>query len=178
MSVLLLAITDRLVSGQSLSIGVSMLLVFLLTALMFRSFTLGFFNALPLIGTIVINFGIMGLANLYLNEITISVSSVAIGVGVDYGIHFVHRVRHKLATTDSYEDAIRAAFRDSGVAIWFNAITVALGFATLMAASFRGIIVMGFLLSLTMLASAFCALTVLPVLFAIFKPRTLKKTAR
>ena len=175
MSVLILTVTGRLIKGQSLSILVSLGLVFLLTTLMFRSPTLGLFNTLPLGGTLAVNFGIMGLLEIPINEITISVSSVAIGVGVDYGIHFVHRVREKIRETGSHEEAVRQAFGDSGVAIVFNALTVAAGFATIMAATFQGLVIMGFLLTATMIASAFNALTVLPVIFAVFRPSSLSR---
>ena len=170
-SELYLAVNDLVVSGQFKSILVSLLLVFLLTSLMFRSAAAGLFNALPLFFGIFLNFAFMGWTGIYLNLMTMVTSSIAIGVGVDYAIHFYHRYQMKIAEGASYEDATVLTMDEAGTAIFLNAATVATGFAVLLLSEFRGIGQMGLLISMTMVWTSLGALTILPTLFMTLKPR-------
>ena len=70
--------------------------------------------------------------------------------------------------------AADSAMRSSGVAIALNALTVALGFLALTLSAFRGVADMGLLISLTMVTSAFAALTILPVLFILLQPKAFR----
>lgn len=170
-SELYLAVNDLVVSGQMKSIVLSLVLVFLLTALMFRSLTAGLFNVLPLFFALFLNFAIMGWFGIYLNLMTMITSSIAIGVGVDYAIHFYHRYRMKFLESHDYEKATDRTMEEAGVAIFINALTVATGFAILLFSAFKGISLMGLLITLTMIWSSFGALTILPTLFMILKPK-------
>ncbi len=170
-SELYLAVNDLVVSGQLKSIFLSLFLVFLLTAFMFRSATAGLFNVLPLFFAMFLNFAIMGWFGIYLNLMTMITSSIAIGVGVDYAIHFYHRYRMKFLELKDYEQATDRTMEEAGVAIFINAITVAAGFAILLFSAFKGISLMGLLITLTMVWSSFGALTILPTLFMILKPK-------
>ncbi len=171
MAELIRAVNDMVVRGQAWSILTSLLLVFLVTALIFRSPVLGLFSTLPLFFSLFLNFGTMGLTHMALNVMTMATSSVAVGVGIDYAIHFVHRYQLERRRGVSYEEAAHATLRSSGVAIAVNAATVALGFAALGLSAFKGVAHMGILISLTMVTSAFAALTILPVLFLLLRPR-------
>ncbi len=169
-SELYLAVNDLVVSGQLKSIFLSLFLVFLLTAFMFRSATAGLFNVLPLFFAMFLNFAIMGWFGIYLNLMTMITSSIAIGVGVDYAIHFYHRYRVKFLELRDVEQATDRTMEEAGVAIFINALTVAAGFAILLFSAFKGISLMGLLITLTMIWSSFGALTILPTLFMILKP--------
>jgi predicted RND superfamily exporter protein len=171
MAVLMLAVNDLITKGQSVSIGVSLLLVFLLTALQFRSASLGLVNTLPLFVALFFNFGLMGLFGLDINLMTMGVASMAIGVGVDYGIHFVHRYREEFAREGEPVTALRGTMAEAGVAIFMNALAVAGGFLVLLLASFQGVKTMGLLISLIMAFSALGALTILPLIFTGLRPK-------
>ncbi len=160
------AVNHMVVRGQLVSLGTSLLLVLVLNALLFRSLLLGLLATLPLSICIFFNFGFMGLADFPLNLMTMVTANIAIGVGVDYAIHYVHRHRAKLAELGDPAAATVAALVDSGVAVFLNAVTVALGFACLVFSSYGGVMQMGALLALTTLAAAFAALIVLPLIFA------------
>jgi len=164
-----LAVNDLLVRGQFKSILVSLFLVFLITALMFRSFIAGFYNVLPLFFAIFLNFAIMGWFGINVELMTMVISSIAIGVGVDYAIHFYHRFRMKFLESNNHEDATRKTMLEAGIAIFINAMTVAIGFSILIFSMFRGVRIMGLLITLTMIWSSFGALTILPTLFNVKK---------
>jgi len=164
-----LAVNDLLVRGQFKSILVSLFLVFLITALMFRSFIAGFYNVLPLFFAIFLNFAIMGWFGINVELMTMVISSIAIGVGVDYAIHFYHRFRMKFLESNNHEDATRKTMLEAGIAIFINAMTVAIGFSILIFSMFRGVRIMGLLITLTMIWSSFGALTILPTFFNVKK---------
>ncbi|NOZ85491.1 MAG: RND family transporter [Deltaproteobacteria bacterium] len=173
MAELIRAVNDMVIEGQSMSIATSLLLVLVLTAFMFRSFYLGVFSTLPLFFSLFLNFGVMGLTGIALNVMTMATSSVAVGVGIDYAIHYVHRYLDERRHGVPWEESVVESMRKSGVAIVLNAVTVAAGFSALVFSQFKGVAQMGFLIALTMLTSSFAALTVLPVLFVYLKPRCL-----
>ncbi len=174
MAALLRAVNDLVVTGQAWSILTSLGLVLLVTALMFRSPSIGIYCTLPLFFALAFNFGFMGLTGIPLSVETMATSSVAIGAGIDYAIHFVHRYQHDRLSGMSYPASAIHALQGSGVAIFVNAMTVAAGFLVLVLSGFQGVKYLGLLIALTMITSAFAALTLLPILFATLKPRVFK----
>ncbi|NOZ75770.1 MAG: RND family transporter [FCB group bacterium] len=177
MAKLILVVDDLIVSGQINSILLSLFLVWLLTSIMFKSAIVGLFNTIPLFFAMLLNFMIMGLTGINVNLETMVISSIAIGVGVDYAIHFIYRYRLKLTESNSYESAVIDTMEDSGLAIAFNSFVVAAGFSIIAFSQFVAIMQMGVLITLTMATSAFGALTVLPLVFVNFKPKSLKLKA-
>ncbi len=175
MAKLILVVDELIVKGQLYSILTSLVLVWILTSLMFRSPVLGLFNTLPLFFALILNFIIMGLFSIPINLETMVTSSIAIGVGVDYAIHFVYRYQQKFRDSGNYEEAFVLAFADSGLAIVFNSFIVAAGFSIIALSQFVAVSYMGILITMTMLTSAAGALIVLPVLFIRFKPRIFRK---
>ena len=174
MAVLMLAVNDLITRGQGISIAVSLVLVFLVTSIMFRSTVLGLCATVPLFGAVFFNFGVMGLAGLDLNLMTMGVASMAIGVGVDFAIHFVHRYRMSFGAAGTPRAALQLTMEEAGVAILMNMVAVAGGFLTLLLASFKGVMTMGLLISLIMAFSAIGALTILPLLFTGLRPRAVE----
>lgn len=177
MAKLILVVREMVVKGQFWSIIASLFLVWLLTSIMFRSPIIGIFNAVPLFFGIFLNFATMGLLGIPLDIQTMVTSSLAIGIGVDYAIHFIHRYILELRSRD-YGESISPSMVTSGVAIVFNSLVVASGFMLLVFSMFKGVKAMGFLLALTMITTAFAALTLLPIYFITFKPKSLKKAAQ
>ncbi len=173
-SELFLAINDLVVKGQFYSILASLVLVTIVTALAFRSLRIGLLNAIPLFFAMWFNFGFMGWANIPLNIVTMLTSSIAIGVGVDYAVHFIHRFQMDLKDFN-FEESLRGTMVEAGIPITLNAITVGLGFAVMLFSVFMGVRHMALLISLAMFTTCFGAITILPILFLTVKPRFLKK---
>ncbi len=176
MAKLILVVRHMVISGQFWSIIASLVLVWFLTTLMFRSPVLGIFNTVPLFFGIFLNFATMGILSIPLDIQTMVTSSLAIGIGVDYAIHFIHRYIREVK--GGYREAVSPSMTSSGVAIVFNSLVVASGFMLLVLSVFKGVRAMGFLLALTMLTTAFASLTILPIYFITFKPKSLLKAAR
>lgn len=172
---LFIAINDRVVRGQFLSILIALSIVFLITSLMFRSIILGFYSIIPLFFSIIFNFGMMGLLKIKVSLETMVVSSIAIGVGVDYAIQFIYSLREKIRTGLKMEEAIPLVFSERGIAIFLNAIVVALGFFTLYFSSLKQISNMGYLMAQAMITACLGALIILPAIFLQFKIRFLRR---
>lgn len=173
MASLLLILDELIVSGQIKSVILALLFIWIITSLMFRSPVIGLYNTLPLLFGLILNFAVMGFVGIRINIETMMISSIIIGVGVDYAIHYIYTYRRSLADKDDYVESILSSMAISGVAIAYNSLVVAAGFAVLMFSGFVSVRNMGAMISLTMLTTAFGALTLLPLLFVNLKPKSL-----
>src|SRR5690606_1224130 len=135
-----------------------------IVSLLMRSVSLGLFSMIPLIFTVVVNFGIMGFAGLPLDAVTSMISSVAIGIGVDYAVHYISRYRWELERGQDSAVALRLTSRSAGRAIIYNALALVVGFLVLVFSHFRAIAVFGLLISAAMIVSSLAALLVIPLL--------------
>lgn len=161
-SYLFKVLTDLLVNGQIISLSIALVGVAIIVGLIFLSIKFGLLSIIPLGFTIAVNFGLMGLLGIPLDTATTMLASIAIGIGVDYTIHFISRYRLELGRTENYETAVVEAIRTTGQAIFFNAVAVAMGFGVLLASNFTPIATLGALVALTMVLAASWALTLLP----------------
>lgn len=164
-------VTNLITSSQIRSILISLIIVFIILAVYFKSLYAGIFGLIPLSLAILLNFGIMGFFGINLDIATAMVASIAIGIGIDYTIHFLSTYREKRQQFDSEKEAILATLSTTGKAIVFNALSVGLGFAVLLLSQFVPLNYLGALIAITMLSSSLASLTLLPVLILIFKPR-------
>ena len=162
---------NRLViQSQFRSFGVSLVLVVLITALIFRSFKLGLYSVIPLVVPVVLNFGIMGFAGIKLNAATAIIASLGIGMGIDYSIHVLSRYRHEIHVHDDVPRAIDIALNTSGRAILYNALAVAVGFLVLVPSNFVIISELGILVALIMITTSLASLTILPATLMVLPP--------
>ena len=158
-------IIDRqLVRSQLMSLGISILCVLILISIQFRSLVAGFVSCVPIIFTIITNFGIMRLSGIPLDIATTMIGGIAIGIGIDYTIHFKSRYMHEVLKDENIQNVLKATFSSTGRAIIFNALSVSIGFIVLLLCNLVPLQRFGILTALTMATSAFSALVILPVL--------------
>ncbi len=165
-----LAANNLIVHSQTMSILVSFIIVFLIVAISFKSLVAGIYGIIPLGFSLLINFGLMGYAGIKLDIGTSMVASLAIGIGVDYTIHFLSGYHQERMKSDDLYQVTRNTLTTTGKAIIFNAISVAAGFLVLLASNFYPLVYLGLLIAVTMFTSSLAALTILPVLLNTFKP--------
>lgn len=165
-------INEFLVNTFIRSIILSLILVFIIAAAIFRSLKAGMFSLIPIVIAVLINFGVMGWFKIPLNIGTVAISAIAVGIGIDYAVHFIWRWGR-----ESGEKPILSALvtttQTTGRAIIYNAITVSSGFLVLLASSIKWYNFMGELMSLVMLISAAGALSVLPAIMIIARSKLL-----
>ena len=165
-------LSELVISGQVSSLLVSLGAVFVLTAFMFRSVVAGLVNVIPIGIVIIFSFGVMGLLGLELEVGRALTSSMVIGIGIDYTIHFLNKYRLKVRSGLRQPTAItEATMATSGKAIFFNAVVVIGGFAVFLSSNFRPNFSLGAMLMLNMGACLLVSMTVLPTLLNTFKPR-------
>jgi len=166
---------NLIVNSQTKSIIISFIIVFLIVAISFKSIIAGLYGIIPLAFSLIINFGLMGHLGIRLDVGTAMVASIAIGIGVDYTIHFLHSYHAERIKEDDLHLVTQRTLTTTGKAIIFNAISVAAGFLVLLFSNFYPLIYLGFLIAVTMVTSSIASLTILPLLLNLFKPKFISK---
>ncbi len=166
---------NLIVNSQTKSIIISFIIVFLIVAISFKSIIAGFYGIIPLAFSLIINFGLMGHLGIRLDVGTAMVASIAIGIGVDYTIHFLHSYHSERLKENDLHLVTQRTLTTTGKAIIFNAISVAAGFLVLLFSNFYPLIYLGFLIAVTMFTSSIASLTILPLLLNLFKPKFISK---
>lgn len=165
---LMVSTKNEVIFGQATSLIISLFGVIVLLSIMFKSLKLGILGATPLALTVYLNFSIMPFIGMELDVGTALVAAIAIGVGVDYAIHFISRfIKHRKlgeTTEQAIEAALQAVFRP----IMFNTLVLSLGFSVLGLSTFAALANLGYLVAMTMLISAFSTLFILPSLVRTF----------
>ena len=169
------SLNNLVVKSQLISVGVSLIIVFLILSVYYRSAAAGIIGAIPLSISILLNFGIMGFLGIKLNIGTALVASFAIGIGVDYTIHFLAAYHKHILRSGSNDSFLYNAFLSSGKAILFNAVSVGAGFSVLMFSKFNMLSELGFLIAMIMITSSLGSLTILPTILNLLKPKFIKK---
>ncbi|MDR1929066.1 MAG: MMPL family transporter, partial [Treponema sp.] len=183
------SLNRQVVRSQLISLVFSLVLVFLIIALSNRSAAAGLIGIAPLMISIVINFAVMGFLGIKLNIGTSLIASLAVGIGIDYTIHYMEAFKRELAAETGggglaflgdrggarIRDFLGATFAIAGKAIIINAVSVGAGFAVLFFSSFNMMGELGLLITLTMGTSALVSLTVIPALLLVFKPAFLTR---
>ena len=158
-----LVFTDLILEGQIMSLIMSLFIVIILIAIMFKSINLGLIGSVPIIITAVLGFGIMGWMDIPLNTTTALLSSIAIGIGIDYAIHFLEQYKFYSQNNNKLLTA-QNTMSHSGRAILFNAVVVIAGFLVLLFSVFPPNRELGALVSINMFISFIGTITIMMIL--------------
>jgi len=169
------SLNHLVVQSQLISVALSLIMVFLILSVYYRSAIAGLIGLAPLSVSILINFAVMGLLGIKLNIGTAMVASIAVGVGIDYTIHYMAAYHHEYLLTKGKGAFLRRTFLTSGKAILFNAASVGAGFGVLALSQFNILASLGLLIALTMATSALVSLTLLPVLLILANPAFIRR---
>lgn len=167
--------SEAVVTGQYYSLIFAFIAIVILLAFIFKSTAAGLIGSIPLLYSVFCTFGLMGWLGIELNIITALLSSISIGLGVDFTIHIFWRVRSELSLGVSYAVAFQTAIRTTGRGITINAVSVMLGFSVLFLSAFPLIKSFALLIILSLMFCLFSALMFIPAICIIFKPRFLNK---
>ncbi len=162
-----LIFTDLILEGQIMSLILSIIIVVVLLSFMFKSIKAGVIGAVPILITALISFGVMGFLDIPLSTTTALLSSIAIGIGIDYAVHFIEQYRVNALKTGDKILTAQKTMAHSGRAILFNAIVVIAGFLVLLFSVFPPNRELGALVSLNMFTSFIGTLTIMLVLLNV-----------
>jgi hydrophobe/amphiphile efflux-3 (HAE3) family protein len=162
-------LANKVLKGTYNSLGIALFIIFILLSIIFRSLKAGLLGIVPLSISVVVLFGMMGLFGIRLDVATALLSSVMIGVGVDYTIHFLWRYREERQQHRPATEAVITTIATTGRGITFNALSVIVGFLVLIISSFTPIRFFGVLVVVSILSCLVGALVILPALVLRFR---------
>lgn len=158
-----------IMNSQIQSLIIAVVLVLICLVFLMRSLSGGFIALIPIVFTLFVIFGFMGFTGIPLDIATVLVGSISIGIGIDYSIHFVSRFRNELKKSKTELEALDNTLETTGKAILINVLTVLMGFFVLILADLVPLQRFGILVGITMVASGFAALTLLPAAILLLK---------
>ena len=147
------------------------IIIFLLSAGVFRSIVAGLIVLTPLAVAVIVNLGMMGLSGTALSLSTAAITSMAVSIGADFAIYLLFRVREELTRADTLEEALHTSLLTSGKAIFFVSSAVSLGYMVLPFSGFSAWAQLGVLTAVMAAVSAMATLTIVPALIMTFRPR-------
>ena len=161
---------QSLFTSQIETLGVVMLGIALMLLVLFRSFSLALIGILPNILAAGIILGLMGILDIPLDMMTITIAAITIGIAVDNSIHYIYRFREEYPGKADYVSTLHYCHANIGRAVFYTATTIIIGFSILVMSNFIPTIYFGLLTALAMFIALLAALTLLPKLILIFRP--------
>ena len=161
-----------IVQSSFISIFASLLVIGILASLFFKRALWGLLAVVPLTSAVIINFGFMGFFGIELSHVTAILSSIIIGVGVDFAIHYISQYR-RLSRTISSKTVSKEVVEDVGYPIVLDAASN-MGFGALVFSTFVPIQYIGGLMVFAMLSPSLGTLTILSALTELMKNRLIK----
>jgi len=161
---------QSLFSSQILTLGVVFVAIFLMLAMVFRSLYIAAVAIVPNIVAALAVLGAMGLMNIPLDMMTITIAAITVGIGVDDTIHYIHRLKTELKIDGDYIAAMHRAHASIGRAMYYTSLIIVFGFGIMVLSSFIPTIYFGLLTGVAMFAALMGALLLLPKLLLITKP--------
>ncbi|GAA4360356.1 hypothetical protein GCM10023151_12190 [Kangiella marina] len=160
---------DEMVAGMLKSLVSAFVVVLIMMVVLFRSVLFGVLAMLPLSITILFIYGLIGWIGKDYDMPIAVLSSLTLGLSIDFAIHFLERSRAIYKQTGSFKQTINSMFKEPASAISRNAIVIAIGFTPLLFAPLVPYITVGFFLATIMVVSALVTLILLPVLLQATK---------
>ena len=161
---------QSLFKSQILTLGIVMLGISAMFFILFRNFIISFIGVVPNFLAALLILGIIGLMEIPLDMMTITIAAITIGIAVDNSIHYIYRFREEFDKIKNYETTLDRCHNTVGIAILNTSITIVFGFSILVLSNFIPTIYFGVFTGIAMLLAMISVLTLLPKLLLIFKP--------
>jgi len=164
------AIYDEVLRSDALMTVASFAVIFLVTAVTYRSIVAALLLVIPLVLANVVVNAYMAARGIGIDVNTLPVIAVGVGFGIDYGIYILSRVQERTLAGMPLDDAVREAIGGAGRTVAFTAIAMTAGVLCFTVTSLRFVAEMSVLLALWMVTSAATALVTLPAALVVFRP--------
>jgi len=166
----LAAINDEVERSHVASISLIFFVIFVLHSITYQSISSGGIIFLQIATATMLSLAYMAIRGIGLSINTLPVQAVGVGIGVDYAIYIVDRIRQEVAETADIDEAIRRAIRTTGMAVTFTATTVVGGIVLWTFSNLRFQAEMAYLLVILMIINMLGAITVVPTFYSILRP--------
>ena len=161
---------QSLFKSQILTLGIVMVGIIIMFFILFRNIQLSLIGVVPNFIAAFFILGIIGLAKIPLDMMTITIAAITIGIAVDNSIHYIYRFKEEFKKIKDYKKTLDRCHRTVGIAILNTSITIVFGFSILVLSNFIPTIYFGIFTGIAMLLAMISVLTLLPQLILIFKP--------
>ncbi len=161
---------QSLFKSQILTLGVVMVGITAMFLVLFRNITLSLIGVVPNFMAAFLILGIIGLLEIPLDMMTITIAAITIGIAVDNSIHYIYRFKEEFKKTNDYNLTLQKCHDTVGVAILNTSITIVFGFSILVLSNFIPTIYFGVFTGIAMLLAMISVLTLLPRLILTVKP--------
>ncbi|MDC0233675.1 MMPL family transporter [Candidatus Pelagibacter sp.] len=161
---------QSLFKSQILTLGLVMIGIFSMFIILFRNIKLSLIGVVPNFIAAFFILGIIGLLEIPLDMMTITIAAITIGIAVDNSIHYIYRFKEEFNKLKDYNKTLKTCHSTVGVAILNTSITIVFGFSILVISKFIPTIYFGVFTGLAMLLAMISVLTLLPALILIIKP--------
>ena len=163
---------QSLFKSQILTLGLVLIGIFAMFIILFKNIKLSLIGIAPNFIAAFFILGIIGLLNIPLDMMTITIAAITIGIAVDNSIHYIYRFKEEFNKINDYKKTLTTCHSTVGVAIVNTSITIVFGFSILVLSKFIPTIYFGIFTGLAMLLAMISVLTLLPSLILVFKPFT------
>ena len=161
---------QSLFKSQILTLGFVMLGIFIMFLVLFRNIKLSLIGVVPNFIAAFFILGIIGLVEIPLDMMTITIAAITIGIAVDNSIHYIYRFKEEFLKIKNYKKTLKLCHSTVGIAILNTSITIVFGFSILVLSNFIPTIYFGIFTGIAMLLAMISVLTLLPALLLTFKP--------
>ena len=161
---------QSLFKSQILTLGFVMCGILIMFLILFRNIKLSLIGVVPNFIAAFFILGIIGLAGIPLDMMTITIAAITIGIAVDNSIHYIYRFKEEFTKIKNYKETLKLCHSTVGMAIFNTSITIVFGFSILVLSNFIPTIYFGIFTGIAMLLAMISVLTLLPALLLIFKP--------
>ena len=161
---------QSLFKSQILTLGLVMIGIFIMFIILFRNVKLSLIGVVPNFIAAFFILGIIGLLNIPLDMMTITIAAITIGIAVDNSIHYIYRFKEEFSKINDYKKTLILCHSTVGMAILNTSITIIFGFSILILSNFIPTIYFGIFTGLAMLLAMISVLTLLPSLILVMKP--------
>jgi uncharacterized protein len=172
LSVFINDFVNIIVKSSMTSILLSLILISFITGIFFKSLKWGLLSIVPLASAVILNFGLMGLFRIDLNHMTALLSSVIIGVGVDFSIHYISDYRRNIINNIEIDQINIQTSRNVGYPVLLDVFSN-MGFIALLFSILIPLNHMGGLMVFAMISTSFGTLTILSSIIKILKIKKL-----
>jgi hypothetical protein len=169
---------DQMVSGMRSSLIGSYFVVLVMMIVLFRSLRWGFISMLPLTITIMAIYAFIGYIGKPYDMPVAVLSSLTLGLSVDFAIHFIQRLRTIHKRTNNFRESFQELFEGTGQAISRNVLVIAIGFVPMIFSSLVPYITVGYFFLAIMIVSAFVTMLLLPAITAAFRNKLIPVVER
>ena len=161
---------DSIARNHVWSVGLSLGAVFLMAVFVFRSLLAGVISMIPVGMSVLLVYAVMGYANVWLGVGTSMFAAIAIGLGIDFSVHTIDRIREIVRRRGFSDESLLELYPTTGRALFYNFLAVALGFGVLLTSDVPPLARFGSLVAVAVSASFLASMTIVPAVIKLLRP--------